>query len=85
MGVPFNRIEEFLRLGVGDIGPQGELSFPFGTPASITPEGLAVESTGTVDPEGDVTLDDEAREEEQADKILGILRSRVKRNGVLEL
>lgn len=83
MGVPFNRIEEFLHLGIGDIGPQGDLSFPFGSLQTVTPEGVALETTGQVDPEADVTVEDDVRAEEQADKILRVLKNRVKRNGVL--
>lgn len=44
MGVPFNRVDEFLKLGVGGIGPAGDISLPYGTNQGFTPGGDLVAS-----------------------------------------
>lgn len=75
MGVPFNRIDEHLHLGVGNIGPVGDLSFPSGSAQTLDPKGeVVVEASTPTDTEGEPKDDDES-EGAAKEKVLRIVNA----------
>lgn len=83
MGVPYNRIDAHLNLGVGDIGAVGDLSFPSGSAQTLSQGGEVVSEQSSSDlSTAEKPVDDTA--DERAEKILKTLKNRVGANGVLK-